>query len=345
MENKTTLSRVPPEAGLTAGILVDQFDRTFDYFRIALNEACNLRCIYCMPEEGVDFRSKNKIMTTTEILRIIQIAAGLGVKKIRFTGGEPLLNRDVIKLVNGAIHTTGIESVHLTTNGILLGNMAGDLKRAGLHGINISLDTLDRDKFQRITRRDKLSRALEGLTAAKTCGIPSIKINVVALRGFNDDELADFVNLTQDYPLTIRFIELMPFDFRQIWKTGKFFSADHLCQALKKRFPTLIPTDGSWTEYTTYSIPGYLGKVAVIPSYSRNICGNCNRIRLTADGKIRNCLYSHNEFNLRDLMRQGGSDADVADLLKTAMWKKMEDGWAAQKKGAETRESMTQIGG
>jgi len=325
--------------------IIDQFGRTFNYLRIAVNEKCNLRCIYCMPEEGVLFKPKNEILTTKEILRVVKVSSELGINKIRFTGGEPLLRGDIVKLVGKSSSTPGIESIHLTTNGVLLSRYAGKLKESGLTGVNISIDTLNPEKFLQITRRDELVRAMEGLEAAKTAGIPSIKINAVALRGFNDSEIVEFVELTKNYPLTVRFIELMPFDAHQIWKTGKFFSAENIQKELKDHFPNIKTTDGTATEHFIFQVPNYAGKVAVIPSYSRNLCGNCNRIRLTADGNIRNCLYAHNELNLRDLMRSGGTDKEMKELILSAMWKKQIDGWTAQKTGSDSRESMTQIGG
>ena len=192
-----------------------------------------------MPEEGVPFKPKNEIMMTEEILRVVKVVSDLGVNKIRFTGGEPLLRGDIVKLVGKSSSTPGIESIHLTTNGVLLGRYARNLKEAGLTGVNISIDTLNPEKFLQITRRDELVRAMEGLEAAKTAGIPFIKVNAVALRGFNDNEIVEFVELTKDYPLTVRFIELMPFDAHQIWKTGKFFSSEHIQKELKDHFPNI----------------------------------------------------------------------------------------------------------
>ena len=332
------LSAVPP-------IISDQFGRTFNYLRIAVNEICNLRCIYCMPEEGVPFKPSKELLTHDEIIRFIQVAAELGVNKIRFTGGEPLLRKDLVQLISGVSSIPKIRSVHLTTNGILLQRLASELKGAGLQGINISIDTLDPEKYGIITRRDEVERALDGLEAVKEVKIPSIKVNVVALRGFNDSEISDFVFMTKDYPLTVRFIELMPFDAHQIWKTGKFFSAKQIIDNLKQLFPDIKTTIGTATEHSIFRVHGYKGKVAVIPSYSRDLCGACNRIRLTADGQIRNCLFAPNEYSVRDLLRNGASDSDIADLMLKEMWRKPIDGWAAQKAGKEHRESMTQIGG
>ena len=325
--------------------LKDQFGRTFNYLRIAVNEKCNLRCIYCMPEKGISFEPQNKLLTRNEIIRIVQVAAELGVNKIRFTGGEPLLRKDLVELVSGAAEISGIDSLNLTTNGVLLANAVETLKDAGLTGLNVSIDTLEKEKYTTITRRDYIDQACKGLEAAKRVGIPSIKVNVVALRGFNDHELSNFVHLTKDYPLTVRFIELMPFDAQQIWKTGKFFRAENIKAELIKLFPEIKKSSGSATEFITFNVPGYEGKVAVIPSYSRDLCGACNRIRLTATGQIRNCLYAKNNFSVRDAIRTGGSDKDIADLFLQAMWQKPRDGWAAQETANNQTQSMTKIGG
>jgi cyclic pyranopterin phosphate synthase len=345
IENIITPTPINGVLDHSATPIIDRFGRTFNYLRIAVNEKCNFRCIYCMPEEGVPFKPKNEILTTNEILRVVKVVSDLGVNKIRFTGGEPLLRGDIVKLVGKSSSTPGIESIHLTTNGVLLGRYAGNLKEAGLTGVNISIDTLNPEKFLQITRRDELVRAMEGLEAAKTAGIPFIKVNAVALRGFNDSEIVEFVELTKDYPLTVRFIELMPFDAHQIWKTGKFFSAEHIQKELKDHFPEIKTTDGTATEHAIFQIPNYAGKVAVIPSYSRNLCGNCNRIRITADGKLLNCLYSQNETNLRDAIRIGKSDMQIGEMIRGTMKNKFKDGWEAQNQGSAKRESMTQIGG
>ncbi len=346
MEIKTyPVPALEPEPVTRAEYLLnDRYGRTFNYLRIALNERCNLRCLYCMPEEGIRFRPRHELLTTGEIIRIIEVAARLGVTKIRYTGGEPLLNQDLVPLVDVAVRTPGIESVHLTTNGVRLAKKIVSLKRAGLSGVNISLDTLDPGKYAQLTRREELSAVLEGFKAALDQQL-NVKLNVVALRGFNDRELPDFVALTRRYPITVRFIELMPFDAHQIWKTGKFYSQTHIIETLRKLYPSLEAAEGTKTEQSVFRIPGHCGKIAVIPAYSRNICGTCNRIRITADGKIRNCLYATREYNLRTGLREGMTDADLATLLKKAMWHKPKDGWSAQNKGTPLRESMTQIGG
>lgn len=326
-------------------LIQDPFGRSFTYLRIALNEQCNLRCIYCMPDEGIVFRKEDKLLTSDEIIRVIEITAKMGVSKIRFTGGEPLLRKDLPKLIRFANNIIGIESIHLTTNGLLLGKHIEQLEDAGLTGINISLDTLKPEKFKVITRRDGLNLVLDGLNKAIQSGIPSIKVNMVAMRDFNNDELLDFVALTRENDITVRFIELMPFDSHQIWKTGKFYGADYIVSDLKNQIETIESVDGSRTEHHVFRVKGYEGKVAVIPAYSRTLCGECNRIRMTADGKLLNCLYSREETNIRDAMRNGVSDEEIEQMFRKTMWKKFYDGWEAQNQGEDRRESMTQIGG
>jgi len=325
--------------------IVDQFGRSFTYLRIALNEQCNLRCIYCMPEEGIDFRTEDKLLTTDEICRFIEILSKMGISKIRFTGGEPLLRTDLSQLIHFANELDGVESIHLTTNGILLAKNINILKDAGLTGINISLDTLNAKKFKIITRREGLDLVLNGLEKAIKSGFHSVKVNVVAMRDFNNDELLDFIELTKNNNVTVRFIELMPFDSHQIWKTGKFYGADQIVSDLEKQVKKLIPIDGSKTEHYVFQVNDYEGKVAVIPAYSRSLCGECNRIRITADGKLLNCLYSQGETNLRDLMRSGATNEEIQIEIQQTMWNKLKDGWEAQHLGKDHRESMTQIGG
>ena len=325
--------------------IVDKHDRIFNYLRLAVNEYCNLRCIYCMPKEGLPFRNKNELLSTQEIKKLIEVSEQLGVSKIRFTGGEPLLRKDISKLVEYAVNLNGVKSVHLTTNGILLNKYLKDFELAGLSGINISLDTLRSDRFIKITRRDNLKEVLENIQLAIKSNIPSIKINVVAMRNFNDDELMDFVNLTIENDITVRFIELMPFDSRQIWKTGKFYKAKDILKDIQEKSNEIRLIDGSSTEYYALQIHGAKGKVAVIPSYTRSLCGMCNRIRITADGKLLNCLYSEDGFNLKKIIQNGGSDEEIRSIILKSFINKYKDGWLAQNSNENQRESMSQIGG
>jgi cyclic pyranopterin phosphate synthase len=336
------------QKGLYPRQIVDRHGRVFDYLRIALTERCNLRCLYCMPEEGVVFKGGELILDAMELRRVIAVFARLGVAKLRFTGGEPLVRKDVCEIVHCARETPGITSVHLTTNGLLLKKMGQALRGAGLDGVNISLDTLRPERFKRITRRDGVENVLEAIQYAVLLGFPSVKVNVVAMREFNDDELDDFVALTKELPITLRFIELMPFDAQQIWRTGKFFGVHLIREHLERSYPGMERVAGSSTEEYVIALAGHRGCVALIPAFTRSLCGGCNRIRLTADGQIRNCLYSDHEFGLRQLLRAGADDEALAELIKAAMRHKAVDGWQAQRestKETEHRVSMTQIGG
>ena len=325
--------------------IFDHHDREFDYLRLAVNEKCNLRCIYCMPEEGVQLLNKDQYLSKLEIKRIISLFTQMGISKIRFTGGEPLLRKDISELIRYAKNECKIEQVHLTTNGILLNKYLDQLSRAGLSGINISLDSLRPERFKKITRRDKLQQVLDNIILVQDSVIPSLKINVVFMRGFNDDELLDFVEFTKTNHLTVRFIELMPFDAHQIWKTGKFYKSEDILNDLKHKVQGLHPITGSSTEHYIFQVDGYLGKIAIIPSYSRNLCINCNRIRITADGSLRNCLYSKEEKSLRDLIRKGALDKELKEMVRDSFLTKHKDGWEAQRVKGNNRESMTQIGG
>ncbi len=325
--------------------ITDRYGRTFNYLRLAVNEHCNLRCIYCMPEEGVPFKPKDRLLSKDEICKIIKLMVEMGLEKIRFTGGEPLLRNDLVEIIHFATQIDLIKEVHLTTNGLLLPKYIDQLLDVNITGINISLDTLKEDRFKQITRRVGLSQVLEGLKLAVSSNLKSVKLNVVAMKEFNDDEILDFVDLTKENNITVRFIELMPFDSRQIWKTGKFYKSDQIISDIKSHFNNIKVVTGSKTEHKIFKIDGYKGKVAVIPSYTRSLCGNCNRIRITADGKILNCLYSQRETNLRDAMRKRMPNEKIKNVIRRAMHMKLKDGWAAQTEGKERRESMTQIGG
>ncbi len=332
-----------------SGALRDRFGRVLDYLRLAVNETCNLRCRYCMPAEGLPFRLGDELLRDEETVRLCRLAARLGTRKVRLTGGEPLLRRGLHEVIREVAATPGIKAVHLTTNGLLLAKQAATLAAAGLAGVNISLDTLKPQRFREITRRGGFDAVQAGLAAA-LAHVPSVKLNVVALRGVNDDEFADFVELTRDASLGVRFIELMPFDAHQIWRTGRFLTAERICKRLQDLVPTLERTQGSSTEHHAFRVPGYQGTVAVIPAYTRSLCRSCNRLRITADGRVLNCLYAGDGPDLRNAMREGADDAELERLIRGAVEHKAATGWHAQRAAkAEQqqsgRESMGQIGG
>jgi len=334
----------------TLPALVDRYGRVFNYARIALNERCNLRCTYCMPEEGIDFQPPEKLLNKDEILRLVRVLATLGVKKIRFTGGEPTLRKDLSELVSASLNTPGVEEVFVTTNGLLLHHFVDDLKEAGLTGLNISLDSLQADRFKKITRRTGLEQTLDNIRLALEKGFASVKINVVLMRGFNDDEIEQFCALTRDAKLTVRFIEFMPFDAKQLWCDGDYLiRAKDIVATLHGLYDGLVADKGSETEHHHYRITGHLGSVAVIPAFTRSLCQNCNRIRVTADGQLRNCLYSGTDYDLRDLMRNNASDEQLVCQIREAVGAKAIDGIEARERSvskvAVSRISMTQIGG
>ena len=326
-------------------VITDNYGRVFNYIRMAVVEKCNLRCLYCMPEKGAQFKSIDKLLTVDEILRVVKVSASVGVSKVRFTGGEPLLRNDIMDIIKATQEINGVDAVHLTTNGILLDRYLDELMVQKISGINISLDTLDVEKFKLISRRDKLKKILENIYKAIEAGIPNIKLNMVVLRNFNSNEIIDFVGFTKDNKITVRFVELMPFDDRQIWKTGQFMSCKYILEKLTRTYPEILKSRGSKTEHHHFSLPGYKGNFAIIPAYTRSLCANCNRIRVTADGRILNCLFSNNEFNLRDIIREGCTDEELSNIIILAMKSKSMDGFQAEKEFGHKRSSMTQIGG
>ncbi len=323
--------------------MTDSFGRIVDYVRIALTEACNLRCTYCLREgAGEDAPSGGKL-DKAELETIMRVLGGVGVRKIRFTGGEPLLRRELPELVAFAKRSAGIRNVKLTTNGVLLERRIRELLDAGLDGVNLSLDTLDAGRFSTITRRegfDKVRRALDLLL-----GMPEfpVKLNVLMLRGINQDELPAFVELTRESGITVRFMELQPFDDHQIWRTGRFMGAEMIREHLMRAFPGIEPATGTDTEHYSFRVPGYRGSVAIIPAYSRNFCSSCSRLRITADGRLVSCLYRDGSIPLRPLLAGESAEAELARTIAEAVRLKPQDG--LKSRGGNSVQSMSQIGG
>lgn len=292
--------------------MIDKFGREINYLRISVTDRCNLRCKYCMPEVGCSHLiPHSEILTFEEIIRIAKAAASMGIHKLRLTGGEPLIRHSIIDLVASLNAIDGIDEVDITTNAILLEEMAHDLKKAGLHRVNISLDTFDPDKFREITRGGDLNKVIRGIEAAEREGLTPIKINCVALGGFNDDEFETFINLTRDRDIIVRFIELMPIGSADVGE-GYGFISD---QDILKSFPELEPCEQEqFTVSVDYRLPGAKGKVGFISALSSHFCGTCNKIRLTSDGKIKPCLHNDEEIDIKTALREG-SDEDVLNVL------------------------------
>eukprot|EP00286_Rhodomonas_abbreviata_P016415 CAMPEP_0181331940 /NCGR_PEP_ID=MMETSP1101-20121128/24803_1 /TAXON_ID=46948 /ORGANISM="Rhodomonas abbreviata, Strain Caron Lab Isolate" /LENGTH=412 /DNA_ID=CAMNT_0023441501 /DNA_START=195 /DNA_END=1433 /DNA_ORIENTATION=- len=315
-----------------ARMLEDSFGRFHDYLRISLTEKCNLRCKYCMPEEGVSLSPKDTMLTTPEIVRIAGLFVAQGVTKIRLTGGEPTVRPDIVPLVSqiSELRRQGLQSIGITTNGLTLSKQLPALIHAGLDGINMSLDTLVPQKFLFITRRNgfKMAQAsLDAALAAKddpSSPLKTLKINCVVMRGQNEDELADFVALTEHSSLDVRFIEYMPFDGNQ-WRDSKFMAYDEMLTVIRRRFPHIQRTHHADKPNDTskaWRVPGFKGTVGFITSMSKHFCGTCNRLRLTADGSIKVCLFGSEEVSLRDMLRGGASDEELAGLTHRAVWGK-----------------------
>lgn len=328
--------------------LYDNHGRKINYVRLAITERCNLRCTYCMPEEGIDFGPRKTILSYEEILRVMHLLAGMGIDKVRITGGEPFVRRDVMDLFRGLAATPGIRTIALTTNGTLTERHLPELKRLGVQQINLSLDSLDPHRFHQITRRDEFDRVWSSFLAMVEQGF-TVKVNAVVIQGINDADILPFAALTRDYPVSVRFIEEMPFNGAGTDSAELFWDWKRIIAVLEEAYPDLqkIPDPPNATALH-YAVPGHQGTIGVIPAYSRTFCGTCNRLRITATGLLKTCLYDEGIFNIRDLMRAGASDADIQVALLEAIGNRAKNGFEAEARrlgGRPVSESMTTIGG
>ncbi|XP_044786378.1 molybdenum cofactor biosynthesis protein 1 isoform X2 [Bubalus bubalis] len=305
-----------------SAFLTDSFSRRHSYLRISLTERCNLRCQYCMPEEGVPLTPKADLLTTEEILTLARLFVKEGVDKIRLTGGEPLIRPDVVDIVAQLHRLEGLRTIGITTNGINLARLLPQLQKAGLSTINISLDTLVPAKFEFIVRRKGFHKVMEGIHKAIELGYSPVKVNCVVMRGLNEDELLDFVALTEGLPLDVRFIEYMPFDGNK-WNFKKMVSYKEMLDTLRQQWPELekLPEEESSTA-KAFKIPGFQGQVSFITSMSEHFCGTCNRLRITADGNLKVCLFGNSEVSLRDHLRAGASEEELLRVIGAAVGRK-----------------------
>lgn len=325
-------------------MLIDQHGRQLTYLRLAVTDRCNLRCRYCMPAEGIDFAKQSALLTYEEILRLTRVLAQMGMRKIRLTGGEPLVRRELPKLVRSLAEQ--VPQLAMTTNGILLPQFIDELTAAGLTHYNVSLDTLRAERFRQITRRDNFQGTWQAIEELLDRGCRT-KLNVVVMRGVNDDELSDFVALTRDRPLEVRFIEAMPFNADD-GNHDVFLDHQAILNRLQKDFPAIEPEDRATPASALhYRVPGYEGGVGIIPAYSRSLCGTCNRLRLTPRGTLLNCLYSTQGLELLPLLRAGIADAELADLIRTFTFGKYANGHETERREQHGKifASMTSIGG
>lgn len=313
--------------------------RNIDYLRISVTDRCNLRCIYCMPEQGIDKKEHDDILRYEDIVKVVKAASGLGIKKVRYTGGEPLVMRDIEKLIYETASIAGIEEIALTTNGILLGDMAEDLKKAGLKRVNISLDTLDKNKFEEITRIGNLDKVLISIDKCISLGLSPVKINTVLMKNINHNEIAGFINFIREVPVEVRFIELMPIgEGTKLYEKSKMSFTEVL-----EAHPELIPIKSKTTGIAElYTVRGAKGRIGFISPISCKFCSECNRIRLTSTGTIKPCLHSKDEISIKEYL---DNEVLLTSVLKEAIMNKPSEHHLEDEKNSRSLKMMYQIGG
>ncbi len=331
----------------TTGGLVDTFGRVARDLRVSLTDRCNLRCTYCMPEAGMPWLPKTTLLTDEELLRVIRVFVGLGIDQIRFTGGEPLLRPGLVGLVEQVAALTPRPRIALTTNGVGLARIAPALKAAGVDRVNISLDTIDREEFLALTRRDRLPAVEEGLAAAREAGLTPVKVNAVAMRGVNDESIPDLLAWCVDRGYELRFIEQMPLDADHAWTAESLVSREEILERLSARFAlTALPSSARGSAPAElFLVDGGPATVGVIASVSTPFCADCDRVRLTADGQVRNCLFSEVESDLRTPLREGATDAELAGVIRGEMWRKLSGHHIGAADFHQPERSMSAIGG
>lgn len=329
------------------GPLIDSFGRVHTNLRISVTDRCNIRCFYCMPDENVRFKPRSELLTFEEIERVAQIVARLGITKLRLTGGEPLVRAELPSLVARLVAIPGIRDVALTTNGILLAEQAAALRQAGLHRLNISLDTLSEEKFERISRRPGLDRVLAGIAAAQREGFRKIRLNAIAIRGITEEEVVPLGRFARERGMELRFIEFMPLDADNRWDTEQVLTGEEIRERLEAEFGELVaverPDPSQPATDFAFAVGG--GRIGFINPISQPFCGDCNRLRITAEGQIRNCLFSLVEWDARALLRDGASDDDVARLVRDCVRAKRAGHGIDSADFVKPERAMYQIGG
>jgi cyclic pyranopterin phosphate synthase len=325
--------------------LKDKYERVIDYMRISITDRCNLRCIYCMSERGVKLFEHRKILSYEEIIRLARVAVSLGVKKIRLTGGEPLARKNIFFLISALKAIEGIEDISLTTNGILLEKYAKGLADSGLSRVNISLDSLKPDRYREITRGGDISLVLKGIDAAENVGLLPIKINVVPLRNLNDDEIIDFARVTFTTLRHVRFIEFMPIGAKDLWSEKRYISTDEIKTTVEKLGPLMPVRLRKNGPARYFRFEGASGVIGFISALTHHFCGECNRLRLTADGRLRPCLFSETEIDLKPALRRHSSDKEIERLLRLAIKTKPEGHKIDQRDDLSSLKDMSSIGG
>jgi cyclic pyranopterin phosphate synthase len=326
--------------------LIDNHGRNVNYLRLAVTDRCNLRCFYCMPEEGIHYLPKKELLTFEEIERLVTLVAAMGITKVRLTGGEPFVRTDLMQLLERIVHIKGIHDVHLTTNGLLTAPHIPRLKELGIASVNLSLDTLDAGRFKTITRRDEFKNTWSTLQQLIEHNIP-VKINTVVMDGKNIDDLLPLVELTREKNVSVRFIEEMPFNGEGAHYKSLSWTYKKIIDYLQQAYPQLEKKkDPANATAYHYQVPGYRGEIGVIAAFSRTFCGTCNRLRITAQGTLKTCLYDDGVLDLKKMLREGASDEEVKDAIRKAVSNRAKDGVEAEKaRKISVSESMSTIGG
>ena len=327
--------------------MTDSFDRTIDYVRIAVTDRCNLRCFYCMPAEGIVYEPQAHLLSYEEITRLLKVLGGLGFQKVRFTGGEPFLRKDFINLLKNTSELEDFKSIHITSNGTLLQKHIEKLKSLGITKINLSIDSLDKERFHKITRRNDFDKVMETFHKLIDLGF-KVKLNAVIMKGINTQDIIPLAELAKDYSVDVRFIEEMPFN-GGYKENLEMYSARDIYSDLEAQYSNFekLPSKHGDTA-SLLSIPGYKGNIGVIAAFSRTFCNTCNRLRISAKGEIKSCLYDDGVFNIRDYMRSGVTDKELADKFREIVRLKPKDGFEAEKMRKapnEAMQSMSSIGG
>jgi molybdenum cofactor biosynthesis protein A len=329
-------------------VLKDNHGRTVNYLRLAVTDRCNLRCFYCMPEEGLDWLSRKELMTYEEMLHACSLLVKMGVNKIRITGGEPFVRKDIMQFMTALSKLEGLHEITITTNGVLTAPHIPELKKIGIHSVNLSLDTLDRNRFFSITRRDEFPLVMETFEQLLSNDM-EVKLNAVVMDKKNIQDIIPLAELTKNLPVSVRFIEEMPFNGEGSHYVGLPWDHIRILDHIKETFPGIqkIPDPPYSTSYN-YQVPGHKGTIGIIAAYTRSFCGTCNRIRITPQGTLKTCLYDDGVLNIKNLMREGNDDIKLENALLSAFSHRAADGWEAEKLRKErgpVHESMATIGG
>jgi molybdenum cofactor biosynthesis protein A len=336
------------ETRLDAPQIYDNHGRPISYVRLSVTDRCNLRCFYCMPETGIQYLPKKHLLAYEEMERLVRALAGMGVRKVRITGGEPFVRQGLMEFLWRLRAIPGVAELGLTTNGVLTAPLVPELARLGIGSVNLSLDTLDRERFHHITRRDELDRVLATLHALLEHGI-AVKINAVVMDGQNTEDLVPLAELARHHPVEVRFIEEMPFNGEGAHYPVLVWTHRKILQVLSDAYPNLqkVP-DAPFSTSANYHVPGFAGQLGIIAAFSRTFCGTCNRVRVTAQGTLKTCLYDDGVLDVRQLLRSGATDQELAAALLLAFRQRPKDGFEAEARrahAAPVHESMSTIGG